>query len=369
MTAVSRMYCLGIKPHLRPQTRFSLLSVASLLMWDPCCGERMICRLQFLLSLAKDFILGYDYCWIRGNVSLHHITISPNLQGQVPVFISNRNRVMAQLSSPPTTRRATVPVSTPELSRTQSQSQVKLRPTLSRPVCIGVRHPYDAHEQIFIAVMMWVTLSEENAKLQFTVAAGFRQRSLSRFWVPNDSRQYFNVSDLRHLQPGGPAPRICIPQAEGGPLGLWHLSKSKSKVPICGPWTNLYYYQTVAGLLMWGALSDESIGVYFTITAGPRQRCRSLVRVSNDSWPCFKYSHLRLPEPAGRSVLRKYIPREQCSPVSPFPTLGSPFDASYYQRCYGGGIRLGRQCNDSWSSLCNFDKDRIENTSSCSWLL
>jgi hypothetical protein len=31
------------------------------------------------------------------------------------------------------------------------------------------------------------------------------------------------------------------------------------------------YDQTFAGLLMWGALSDERTGVWFT-TAGPRQR-------------------------------------------------------------------------------------------------
>jgi hypothetical protein len=36
-----------------------------------------------------------------------------------------------------------------------------------------------------------------------------------------------------------------------------------------------YYCQTVAGLLMWGALSDERTGLSFTIAAGPRQRSHS----------------------------------------------------------------------------------------------
>jgi hypothetical protein len=35
------------------------------------------------------------------------------------------------------------------------------------------------------------------------------------------------------------------------------------------------YCQTVAGLLMWGALSDERMGLLFTIAAGPRQRSQS----------------------------------------------------------------------------------------------
>jgi hypothetical protein len=52
--------------------------------------------------------------------------------------------------------------------------------------------------------------------LSFTVAAGPRQRSHSRVRVPRDSRQYFTVSDSRLPQPGGPGPRIYIPQEQGG---------------------------------------------------------------------------------------------------------------------------------------------------------
>jgi hypothetical protein len=36
-------------------------------------------------------------------------------------------------------------------------------------------------------------------------------------------------------------------------------------------------------LLMWGALSDESTGLSFTIAAGPRQRSHSRVLVQLDS--------------------------------------------------------------------------------------
>jgi hypothetical protein len=40
------------------------------------------------------------------------------------------------------------------------------------------------------------------------------------------------------------------------------------QAPIWGPWPNFYYCQTVADLLMWGALSDGRRVLYFTITAG-----------------------------------------------------------------------------------------------------
>jgi hypothetical protein len=42
---------------------------------------------------------------------------------------------------------------------------------------------------------------------------------------------------------------------------------------------DFYYCQTIAGLLMWGALSDERMGLSFRITTGPRQRSHSRVRV------------------------------------------------------------------------------------------
>jgi hypothetical protein len=45
-----------------------------------------------------------------------------------------------------------------------------------------------------------------------------RQRNHSRVRVPRESRLYFTVSDSRLPQPGGPRPRICIPQELGGPV-------------------------------------------------------------------------------------------------------------------------------------------------------
>jgi hypothetical protein len=64
-------------------------------------------------------------------------------------------------------------------------------------------------------------------------------------------------------------------------------SVSWNKAPIWGLRPDFYYCQTVAGLLMWGALSDERTGLSFTIAAGPHQRSHSRVRIPWDSRPYF----------------------------------------------------------------------------------
>jgi hypothetical protein len=78
-----------------------------------------VCRLQLLLVLASALILRSESRETH-HILFYQIRDSPNLEGQVPVFISPLNRV-AQLyprhwdpfSSPPTTRRATVEVFDP----------------------------------------------------------------------------------------------------------------------------------------------------------------------------------------------------------------------------------------------------------------
>jgi hypothetical protein len=63
--------------------------VAGFLMWGALSGERAVCRLQLLLALASAVILGSD-------TLLPQIRVSPNLEGQVPVFTFPTNRT-AQL--------------------------------------------------------------------------------------------------------------------------------------------------------------------------------------------------------------------------------------------------------------------------------
>jgi hypothetical protein len=71
-------------------------------------------------------------------------------------------------------------------------------------------------------------------------------------------------------------------------------SVSWNKAPIWGLRPDLYYCQTVAGLLMWSALSDERTDLSFTNAADFRQRSHSRVRAPWDSRPYFAVSDSRL---------------------------------------------------------------------------
>jgi hypothetical protein len=57
-----------------------------------------VCHLQFLLALTIAAILRSKSCETHDHILLSQIWVTPNLEGQVPVFISTRNRV-AQLYS------------------------------------------------------------------------------------------------------------------------------------------------------------------------------------------------------------------------------------------------------------------------------
>jgi hypothetical protein len=59
-------------------------------------------------------------------------------------------------------------------------------------------------------------------------------------------------------------------------------SLSCNKPPIWGLRPDFYYCQTVAGLLMSRALSDERARLSFMIDVGPRQRSHSWARVPRE---------------------------------------------------------------------------------------
>jgi hypothetical protein len=61
---------------------------------------------------------------------------------------------------------------------------------------------------------------------------------------------------------------------DGQPANL-----SWNKAPNWGLRPDLDYCLTVAGLLVWGALTDERTGLPFAVATGPRQRSHFRVRV------------------------------------------------------------------------------------------
>jgi hypothetical protein len=72
-------------------------------------------------------------------------------------------------------------------------------------------------------------------------------------------------------------------------------SRSWNTALVWGLRPGFCYYQTVAVLLMWSALSDERTGLSFTISPGPRHHSHFRVRVPRDSWPYFTVWDSRLP--------------------------------------------------------------------------
>jgi hypothetical protein len=100
---------------------------------------------------------------------------------------------------------------------------------------------------------------------------GGRSLSLGSRTVPGLSYQILSAITQQRLNPcgsltdSGQSQNYVTTDGQSASLS-WCLA------PICGPRQDLYYRQSAAGLLIWGALSNERIGLSFTIAASPRQR-------------------------------------------------------------------------------------------------
>jgi hypothetical protein len=111
-----------------------------------------------------------------------------------------------------------------------------LRPTVSRTVCFGIKHPSGAYDKIYITdrhcEFVDVERSDERIGLPFTIAAGPRQRSHYRVRVLWDLRLYFTLSDSR-LPFSSPSttPRTTVEVFDPASTRCQFLtSKSKSKL-------------------------------------------------------------------------------------------------------------------------------------------
>jgi hypothetical protein len=113
----ANQFVLATSP-LRPKSRIFIFQLNTC-GYSPYATSTLtrgwVCRLQLLLVLASAVILRSEYRGTHDHILLSQIRHSPNLEGQIPVFISLRNRV--PFSSPPATSRATVEVFDPASKR------------------------------------------------------------------------------------------------------------------------------------------------------------------------------------------------------------------------------------------------------------
>jgi hypothetical protein len=173
--------------------------------------------------------------------------------------------------------------------------------------------------------------------LSFTIATGHRKRSHAKVCVPRDSWPHFTISDSRlqaldylfvaaydsqgygwAIRPRLHTSRVesCV-RTDGQSASL-----SWNKASIWGLRPDLYFCQTVAGLLMWGTLSDERTDLSFTIAAD----LASAVILGSE----FRGTrdHILL------SQIRDFH-----------------FAASYDSQGYGGGIRHRLHTGYSWRHM------------------
>jgi hypothetical protein len=104
--------------------------------------------------------------------------------------------------------------------------EVNLRPTVSRPVCLGAGIPSGSQHQISLSptiagFLIWDTLTDERTGLYLLVQLLLGlARAVTLGSKSRRAHGHILLSHLRLPQPGGPGSRIYIPQEQGGPVIL-----------------------------------------------------------------------------------------------------------------------------------------------------
>jgi hypothetical protein len=125
-----------------------------------------------------------------------------------------------------------------------SEIEVNLRPTDSRPVCLGVRHPSGTRDQFFFLLK----ISFRQLRFCYFVAPSLMRGRACNLLVQlllslpravtlgsKSCRTHGHIllSHLRLTQPGGPGSSIYIPQEQGSPVIPLALGLDNSDGQIC----------------------------------------------------------------------------------------------------------------------------------------
>jgi hypothetical protein len=221
-----------------------------------------------------------------------------------------------------------------------------LRPTVKRPVSVGIKHPSGAYDQILITVrylrVCWCgALSLTRVRvcrllLLLVLASAVILVSESHWTRDHDSQVY--GGGIRPCLHTGILLTESYITTDGQSVSL-----SWNKAPIWGLRPNFYYFQTVTCLLMWGALSDKRTDLSFKIAAG----LASAVILGSESRR--SRDHILLSQIRGfpfRHLLRLIGLRWKNSTppphvLHPSDSKSKPKSKLCYGRRFSGSVRIG----------------------------
>jgi hypothetical protein len=151
-----------------------------------------------------------------------------------------------------------------------------LRPTVGRPICLGIKHPSGAYERIFVTVktvtglLMWGALSDDRTGLSFTIllvlASAVILGSESR--CTHDHILLSQILDSHNLEGQIPVLVTCQKKKKKVKVKITlRLTVSQSVrvgvEPHLGLMTRYLFLFDSYGLVFEGALSDERTGLSF----------------------------------------------------------------------------------------------------------